>query len=163
MANKYGKGYYSDWYEMINGIQKGCEKAFRKACLELCDKANDLIRSGIYEKGEIQGTYDQTLEMSNIDYLTADISGLECQFLYNNQEFATLSIDSVGNHVSDSYNMAHHALSSDSGNGYDTQKFMDEIISPIHDDFMVDVRYYIQEEFPKIYRKYCKEEKFILT
>ena len=161
MANKYGKGYSSDWYEMMHTIELGSQRAFKKACQHICDEANERIRGGIY--GTYQPVdYDRTFEMANIDCLTVDVQGLECQFLFNNQEFAKLSIDSVGHHVSDSEDMAHHALSDDSGNGYDIQGFMDDIISPIHDDFMVDIRYYIQEEFPKIYRQYCKEEGFIL-
>lgn len=161
MANRYGKGYYSDWYEMIQSIELGSKRAFKKACQKICEEANERIRGGIYSTYQ-PIEYDRTFEMANIDYLTADVNGLECQFRFNNQEFAKLSIDSVGHHVSDSENMAHHALSDDSGNGYDTQGFMDEIISPIHNDFMVDIKYYIQEEFPKLYREYCKEEGFTL-
>ena len=161
MASKFGKGYYSDWYEMIQALELGSKRAFKKACQKICEEANERIRGGIY--GTYQPVeYDRTFEMANIDYLTADVNGLECQFRFNNQEFAKLSIDSIGHHVSDSEDMAHHALSDDSGNGYDVQSFMDNIISPIHDDFMVDIRYYIQEEFPKLYREYCKEEGFVL-
>jgi hypothetical protein len=162
MANRYGKGYYSDWYEMMQSLKLGSKTAFKQACQKICDEANERIRGGIYSTYQ-PVDYDRTFEMANIDYLTADVKDLECQFLFNNQEFAKLPIDSVGHHVSDSDDMAHHALSDDIGNGYDTQSFMDDIISPIHDEFMAEIRYYIQENFANIYRECCREIGFTLS
>ena len=163
MASKFGKGYYNDWYEMLIGINQGLEKAFEDTCKELCKEANKMIAENIYNTYQPQD-YDRTFEMFNNmnHHLTYERQGLECQFLYDNNEFTKLSIDSVGNKVSDSYNLAHHALSDDSGNGYDTQSFMDDIISPIHNDFMVDVREYIEKNFKPTYRKYCQKYGFNL-
>lgn len=161
MASKYGKGYYSDWYEMIQSIERGSEKAFEDTCNEICEEVNERIRGGIYLGDH---DYDRTFEMWEMEhYVTCEVHGLECQFLYDGKEFDTLSIDSIGHKVSDSADMAHHALSGDSGNGYSVQEFMDEIISPIHDDFMVDIREYIYKEFPKRYRANCEKIGFRLS
>ena len=151
MANRYGKGYYTDWYEMIASIEEGSKKAFKMACKRICAECNERIRGGIYSG---QPTYyERSFEMAQMDdYLTADVIGLECQFRYNNEEFMKLSIA----------NPEHHALSDDSGNGYDTQSFMDDIISPIHGEFMAEIRYYIQENFANIYRDCCREIGFNL-
>lgn len=153
MANRFGKGYFTDWNEMMATLQEGSKRAFKKACQRICDECNERIRGGIYTLGDIQGTYERTMEMANMDYLMADIQGLECQFRYDNQEFMSLSID----------NPEHHGLSDDGANAnYDTTAFMEKIISPIHDDFMSDIRDYIQKNFANIYRQCCKEEGFEL-
>lgn len=153
MASKYGKGYYTDWYEMIVAIQEGSKKAFKKACQKICDECNERIRGGIYTQGNISGTYERTMEMANMDYLKAEVHGTECQFLFDNQEFMELTID----------NPEHHGLSDEGANAnYDTVKFMEEIISPIHNDFMVDIHDYIYNNFADIYRQCCKEEGFTL-
>ena len=60
MASKYGKGYYSDWYEMIQSIERGSEKAFEDTCDEICEEVNERIRGGIY-LGDHH--YDRTFEM----------------------------------------------------------------------------------------------------
>lgn len=151
MANRFGKGYFTDWNEMIATLKKGSERAFKKACQKICDECNDRIRGGIY--GTYQPDfYNRTEEMWDMDYLTADVQGLECQFRFDNQEFMSLTIG----------NPEHHALSDDVGNGYDTTNFMEKIISPIHDNFMSDIRDYIQKNFADIYRQCCKEEGFEL-
>ena len=156
MANVFGRGYYTDWQEMLIGMQKGLERAFKDTCEEICKECNKIIAESIYSTYQPMD-YDRTYEMFNKmeHHLTYDIQGLECQFLYDNKEFEKLTIDSVGNHLSDSDDLAHHALSDDSGNGYDVQGFMDDIISPIHNNFMEDARYYIQKNFQTIYRKNC--------
>lgn len=154
MANKYGKGYYNDWESMMFGIQVGLQKAFEEACQEICEKANEYIRGGIY--GNLHsGTYDdfRTYEMADIEYLKANVSGTYCWFTFNDKEFMSLTID----------NPEHHALSDDEGNGYDADSFMWNIINPNHNNFMDDVRDFIQKEFKDIYRKYCNANGLVLS
>ena len=154
MASKFGKGYFTDWEEMVVALKKGLTVAFQEACQELCDEANKRIRGGIY--GNLHGgTYDEfrTYELADVEYLKPNFSGTYCWFTFNDKEFMSLTID----------NPEHHALSDDSGNGYDVDGFMWNIINPNHEQFMDDVRDYIQKEFPKIYRKYCKKNKIQLN
>jgi hypothetical protein len=154
VASKYGKGYYNDWESMMFGIQVGLQKAFEEACQEICEKANEYIRGGIY--GNLHsGTYDdfRTYEMADIEYLKANISGTHCWFTFNDKEFMSLTID----------NPEHHALSDDRGNGYDVDGFMWDIINPNHNNFMDDVRDFIQKEFKDIYRKHCNANGLVLS
>lgn len=151
MANKYGKGYFTDWESMIMAIREGCEEAFKEACEELCQEANERIRGGIY--GNLHsGSYDdfRTYELADVEYLKCNFSGTYCWFTFNDKEFMSLTID----------NPVHHGLSDDKGNGYSADGFMWKIIDTNHDNVMNDVRDYIQKEFPKIYRKCCKDRNF---
>ena len=149
MASKFGKGYYTDWESRIVGMQKGLQKAFNEACDELCEKGNEIIRGAIYSNN-MGETYDdfRTYEMGAIDYLQAHVNGLDCYFTLDNKEILSLDIS----------NPPHHGLSDDSGNGYDAESFMINIIDN-HDNkqFMEELRDLIQKEFPKIYRERCRK------
>lgn len=153
MANKYGRGYYTNWESMELAIEIGITQAFKEACEQICEQANDMIRGGIY--GNLHsGQYDdfRTYEMADIEYLKANVSGTYCNFEFNNKEFMTLTID----------NPEHHGLSDDKGNGYSANSFMWELINPNHGKFMDDVRDYIQKEFAKVYRECCRRNGLTL-
>lgn len=153
MANKFGKGYYGDWESMMRGIKEGCEDAFEEACYIICDDINARIREGIYSGGD-HPTYHRTMQMYNMpNYVTPNITGLQCEFAYDNEVFMTL----------DRNNPEHHALTEDKGNGYTPQGFVEDILSEQHDKFMLDIKYDIQKQFPQIYRECCKKRGFTLS
>ena len=152
MASKFGKGYYGDWQSMMRGIQEGCEDAFEEACYLICDEINERIREGIYVGDH--PTYERTMDIYNMPhYVTPNITGLQCEFAYDNEAFMSLHPQ----------NPEHHALSQDSGNGYNAEGFVEEILSPIHDGFMLDIKYDIQKKFPTVYRECCKKRGFVLS
>lgn len=148
MAKIFGKGYYNDWDTMVVGIKVGLQRAFEEACNEVCEKADEIIRGAIYSNN-MGETYDdfRTYEMGAIGYLKANVSGTYCYFTFGNEEILTLTQD----------NPEHHALTDDPHNGYDTDSFMVDIIDD-HDNkqFLEEVKYFIQKEFPNIYRERCR-------
>ena len=153
MANRYGKGYYSDWYEMIQSIELGSKRAFKKACQKICEEANERIRGGIY--GTYQPIeYDRTFEMFDLDgYMTYEIDGLQCTFMIDGDEIETL----------DARNPEHHGLTSDSGNGYSGEKFLEELINPNHQDFLFNCRKWIEDKYKTYYREECRKRGLSLT
>ena len=154
MANKFGKGYYNDWESMLIGLQVGLQEAFKMACERLCEECNERIRGGIY--GNLHdGSYDdfRTYELADIEYLIPNIIGFNCYFSFDDKNFISLTKS----------NPEHHALTDDVGNGYGAESFMIEIISPNHNQFMDDIRDYIQKEFANIYRNCCRELKIQLN
>ena len=144
MANKFGKGYYNDWESMVVGIQVGLQEAFRMACEEICEGADELIRGAIYSNN-MGETYEpfRTYEMGAISYLQPHISGTYCYFTFDNQDILSLTVE----------NPPHHGLEN-----YDPNSFIVEIIND-HDkkDFVDEVRDYIQKEFPNVYRECCRK------
>jgi hypothetical protein len=153
MASKYGRGYFTNWESMEVAIQVGLQEAFKEACEQICEQANEMIRGGIY--GNLHsGTYDdfRMYELADVEYLKPNISGTYCYFTFNDKEFMSLTID----------NPEHHALSNDKGNGYSADGFMWNILNPNHEQFMDDVRDYIQKEFAKVYRDCCRRNGLML-
>ena len=136
---KYGSGYSFDWGSWELTLQQGFHEALKDMCQTLCDRVNDMIQSGIYSNTPL--VYERTYEMEKLDYMTYECFGLTAHFYFDNKEFDTLTID----------NPPHHQY-----NG-DAEGFMMYVINPQHDDFMVDVMAYIDNNKARLYRQSCKK------
>ena len=140
---KRGRGYYGSWEDMIVGIQKGCQDALEPTAEELLQGINDLI-SQIYEsKPRI---YTRTMEIQNS--VTYAIGDLAICFYFRGKNFFTIDT------------MHHHYLAQD----YDVESMV-ESVGEQHrlDNLLDDIKSYIQQNFSRIYKKYCREMGLSIT
>lgn len=136
---RYGSGYYNSLNELIVGMQSGFERALELTCEQLCQELNDIMRWGIYQTYQ-PNVYDRTGELSE-DLFTYEVNGLQAQFLYDNKVFDSIDAD----------NPPHHGLEQMS-----VDEFMENLIYPIHDNFIVEIQFYIRKNYQKIYREKCR-------
>ena len=138
-----GRGYYGSWEEMVVGIQQGCQDALEPTAEELLQGINDLI-SQIYEsKPRI---YTRTMEIQNS--VTYAIGDLAICFYFRGKNFFTIDT------------MHHHYLAQD----YDVESMV-ESVGEQHrlDNLLDDIKSYIQQNFSRIYKKYCREMGLSIT
>ena len=138
-----GRGYYGSWEEMVVGIQQGCQDALEPTAEELLQGINDLI-SQIYEsKPRI---YTRTMEIQNS--VTYAIGDLAICFYFRGKSFFTIDT------------MHHHYLAQD----YDVESMV-ESVGEQHrlDNLLDDIKSYIQQNFSRIYKKYCREMGLSIT
>ena len=138
-----GRGYYGSWEEMIVGIQKGCQDALEPTAEELLQGINDLI-SQIYESEP--RVYTRTMEIQNS--VTYAIGDLAICFYFRGKSFFTIDT------------MHHHYLAQD----YDVESMV-ESVGEQHrlDNLLDDIKSYVQQNFSRIYKRYCREMGLSIT
>ncbi len=143
---RYGSGYFTDWESMSIALNKGLKQALTNTCERMCEECNQMIRGGIYTTYQ-PTEYERTFEM-NDDLLTYKVdNGLNAQFIWDKKVFSQIEID--GAH--------HHGLED-----LDLDNFMKLISEQYHDEFLNDVRDYIQKNFKRIYQEECRKLGFSL-
>ena len=148
-----GRGYFNNFDEMFISLEEGFEEALEATAERLCEDMDMIIKENIYNTPEGQ-TYDRTFEMFDLDgYMTYEIDGLQCTFMIDGDEIETL----------DARNPEHHGLTSDSGNGYSGEKFLEELINPNHKDFLFNCRKWIEDKYKTYYREECRKRGLSLV
>ena len=132
-----GRGYYGSWEEMVVGIQQGCQDALEPTAEELLQGINDLI-SQIYDSEP--RVYTRTMEIQSS--VTYAIGNLSICFYFRGKSFFTIDT------------MHHHYLAQD----YDVESMV-ESVGEQHrlDNLLDDIKSYVQQNFSRIYKKYCRE------
>ena len=130
------KQYYTNFNEMIIGIQQDCANAFDDVCEVLCQELDDMIIAYTYGKAE-GDYYDRTFEMENggiVHYKKIGVNNAE--FYFDDEPITTID-------------NPHHNILQEGGT-------MEDLVDYATFGRVEDMRDYIVKRFPQLYRQAMK-------
>lgn len=141
---RYGRGYYTDLSSLIAGLQKGLSEALVPTGDIMVEGIKDIIKQRLYDVYE-PSTYDRTYQVLNS--VSFNKTGeTEIEFYFDDNAITVSAQDSGW--------IAHKYLQ----DGWTTEGMITDVWANdgMHDDIAYEVKRYIRDEFPKIYRQCCK-------
>lgn len=143
---RYGSGYYHNLDSLLVGVRKGLREALYPTAEQMTDGIKDIIKQRLYDAytpliyerlGENGGV------LSSVDYNINSTTN-EIEFFFDDSKVIVQPQDS--GYVAHKYLM----------DGYSTEDMISKWSRDnFHDDIEFEIKRYIRDEFPKIYRANC--------